>query len=389
MSKPRLAVVASHVIQHFAPVYQEIEKSGSVDLRVFFIAENGARDYQDKGFGHSIKWDIALTQGYEHEFLEPGKILDQFTFGSIDSKRIVPALKGYKPDFIWLHGYAARANWRVLVRNRSMAKLIYTSDSNPADKRAMWRKAAKYWGVRYFFNQCHHFLSISPANRQYLESYGVTPDKIINSRFPVDMDRLIAARDQIDDTQILQLREQLGIPPMMKTLLFAGKLVEHKCPLDVLKVLLEPGMEQLRAIMIGSGEQNMMLQEFAQQYAIRDRVHFTGFLNQSELAQYFKLADLFVFPSAREPYGAVATETLPFGLPIVSADGIGAIGDSIVPGRNALLFAAGDIPAMAHCIRTIIESPELEKDYSEYSTELAQQHDKSVMARDIIQICTS
>ncbi|MBT8113808.1 MAG: glycosyltransferase, partial [Arenicella sp.] len=94
-----------------------------------------------------------------------------------------------------------------------------------------------------------------------------------------------------------------------------------------------------------------------------------------------------LFPSAKEPYGAIAAEILPFGLPIIASDIIGAIGESILPDVNALLYAAGDVASMGKQLRRLVEDEHLRAEFSRQSLELADAHDKSVMSRDIMNIC--
>ncbi len=65
----RLAMVVSHPIQHYAPMYREIAALAEVDLRVFFACRWGVDSYHDPEFGRAVQWDVPLTEGYDHEFL--------------------------------------------------------------------------------------------------------------------------------------------------------------------------------------------------------------------------------------------------------------------------------------------------------------------------------
>ncbi|MEM7357725.1 MAG: glycosyltransferase family 4 protein [Pseudomonadota bacterium] len=387
MSACRLAVVISHPIQHFAPLYQEINRSEAVEIKVFFLAENGVTEFRDQQFAEDFKWDIPLLDGYEHQFLEPGKIIEKFTFLTMDSNKLVPALKAFRPDLIWLHGYAQLANLRVVLSSLRHQPIIYSSDSNLADARAWWRATLKRWYIRFFFSHCRYFLSISPSNRAYLAHFGVVKDKIVDTRFPVDIQRLSQDRDKLPAGSKQQLRAQLNIPEDARVLLFAGKLIEHKGPqllLQAMSKLSQPAV----ALFVGSGELLPSLEATARQQQLTDRVRFIGFVNQRELAAYYDLADVFVFPSLKEPYGAVAAEVLPFALPMVVADSIGAIGASIIKGKNALLFATGQADRLANTLDGLLSDDTKMRSFSAASAKLAMDHDKSVMARDIIKICS-
>ena len=105
------------------------------------------------------------------------------------------------------------------------------------------------------------------------------------------------------------------------------------------------------------------------------------------MANYFYLADIFVFPSEREPYGAIAAETLPFGIPIIAADNIGAVGSSVFQGENALLYPTAKVQALADAIKCLINDPDMRSNFSKVSMQLADWHDKSNMAGVITKLC--
>ncbi len=385
-TKPRLAVVISHVTQHFAPLYAEIAKHESLELKVFFVAENGIKESIDPQFQTELRWDIPLLDGYDHEFLEPGKVVSEYGFFDIDSRNIGKALRRFSPDFIWVHGYAQMINWRAIFSCSVPAKIIYSSDSNLNDSRSIFRTIIKKAIVRFFLSRCDFFLSISKTNRQYLETYGVQPEKIIDSTFPIDINRFQSARAALPAGSKTSLRKKHSIFDNGFVVLFAGKLIEHKRPQDIIDALNILGEESVFAIFVGSGPLEAELKTVAARMQLNDKVKFSGFVNQTELVQYFDLADIFVFPSEKEPYGAIAAETLSFGLPIVAADGVGAIGKSIIDGDNALLYRSGDVQALAMNIRLLFENMELREEMSKASVSLAGSQDDSHMAGDIVQI---
>ena len=65
----RVAVLNSHPIQYFAPLYRYLAASPEIDLTVFFLSDLSVREYHDPGFGRAFKWDVPLLGGYRHEFL--------------------------------------------------------------------------------------------------------------------------------------------------------------------------------------------------------------------------------------------------------------------------------------------------------------------------------
>jgi glycosyltransferase involved in cell wall biosynthesis len=67
-----------------------------------------------------------------------------------------------------------------------------------------------------------------------------------------------------------------------------------------------------KKIMVGGGP---MLEEYQQQYP---SVEFVGFKTGAELAYYYNLADVFVFPSRWETFGLVMIESMACGTPVAA-----------------------------------------------------------------------
>src|ERR1700730_11413115 len=67
--KPRLAIVASHVIQYQAPLFQHLGATGEVDLTVFYCDSAGGEIYHDREMETALAWDIPLLSGYHHKTL--------------------------------------------------------------------------------------------------------------------------------------------------------------------------------------------------------------------------------------------------------------------------------------------------------------------------------
>ena len=63
MEKYKLAIINSHPIQYYAPLYKELAKDQDIDLTVYYCSKHGLKAYEYKGFGgQMIKWDISLVE---------------------------------------------------------------------------------------------------------------------------------------------------------------------------------------------------------------------------------------------------------------------------------------------------------------------------------------
>lgn len=377
-TKPtRLAVLMSHPTQHFVSVYRHLANNPEIELRVFFLANNGVSASYDSGFSQMIQWDMSLLGGYEADFLEADKQFIKFAFFEVDSANVTAALAEFEPNAIWLHGYSQAANWRAIF-NR--APVIYTSDSNLTDARSGWRRWLKRFLVPVFLRRCDYCIAVSPANQAYLEHYGVAPERIGRAAFPIDLGFWQVQRQSLEKDSNTRLRHQLGIAESTTLFLFVGKLQEHKRASDLVAAIASLNNLDVAALIIGQGHQYAELQAQIKTMNLQARVKLLGFINQSELAQYFELADALVFPSGKEPYGTVAAEALLFGLPIIASNQIGCIGSAIMEDSNALVYESGDVEGLTEAMRSLHEDQSLRDRLGAASASLAPQHDASSLA---------
>src|SRR5215475_12741030 len=64
----RLAVLTSHPIQYYAPLFRALAQV--VDLHVLFAHRASPAEQAKAGFGTPFEWDVDLTAGYAHSFLD-------------------------------------------------------------------------------------------------------------------------------------------------------------------------------------------------------------------------------------------------------------------------------------------------------------------------------
>jgi glycosyltransferase involved in cell wall biosynthesis len=76
--------------------------------------------------------------------------------------------------------------------------------------------------------------------------------------------------------------------------------------------------------LIGDGPEHDDLRALAERLGVAHRVHFLGEFPVTEVARFYRYADLFVYASLSETYGQVVSEALWCGLPVVAfEDGMG------------------------------------------------------------------
>src|ERR1017187_8907040 len=100
----KVAIVATHPIQHFCPLYRALAKTREIELKVFFGSEAGLRPYHDKAFGAVVQWQPGLVDGFDHEFLAGAESVVDPT-KPVRSSNLFARLDSYRPDAVQIYGF--------------------------------------------------------------------------------------------------------------------------------------------------------------------------------------------------------------------------------------------------------------------------------------------
>src|SRR3569833_450708 len=103
----KLAIISSHPIQYYAPVFSLQCRRGLINIKVFYSLGENAAGRPDPGFAKHISWDIPLLKGYDFEWLEnvsaaPGA----HHFKGINTPYGVNQIEKYQPDAVLVFGWA-------------------------------------------------------------------------------------------------------------------------------------------------------------------------------------------------------------------------------------------------------------------------------------------
>lgn len=139
----------------------------------------------------------------------------------------------------------------------------------------------------------------------------------------------------------IRARYRQGKGPL---LLFVDRVVEEKGVRDLIDAvaLLRGTLPDVRALVVGEGQDRPELQAYAESAGLAAHVHFTGWVQPAEIPRYMGAADVFVGPSRRAANGWVEAQGLTFleamvaGVPVV-ATRLGGVVDSVQHGVTGLL----------------------------------------------------
>ncbi|MBT3238301.1 MAG: glycosyltransferase family 4 protein [Rhodospirillaceae bacterium] len=332
----KLTYLVSHPIQYQASLLARIAAHGDINLRVVFERTSSQADHFDSGFGRTVEWDVPLREGYDSVVLSDTDLQTEIA----------------DADIVWLHGWQTPMLRHALMLARQKAVPVLMRGEN-CDLAMPDGWGPKGWLKRFYlsriFEQCQGFLAIGTENENYYRARGVSASHIFQMPYAVDNDTF-ADKALKAAEQRASLKASLGIAPEQKVVLFAGKFQHRKRPdllVQAMKPLLGDGSPVL--VFVGSGDMDGELRRMAPE-AI-----FTGFKNQSELPAFYDLADVFVLPSEREPWGLAVNEAMACGTAVIVSDQVGCAVDLIGPDCGRV-FPAGDVRALTEALLHCLEN---------------------------------
>jgi glycosyltransferase involved in cell wall biosynthesis len=365
---PTLAIVTTHPVQYYAPVFRELSRRGVVHPRVYYGWKGLAEGGHDPGFDRRITWDVALLEGYEFTFVpnESARPGSDHRNGIV-SRDLVPMLRAAAPDAILVVGWNYRSHLDVLRTFHGRVPILFRGDSTLLDDRLGPRTQARRVALRWVYRHVDHALYAGANNRRYFEAHGIKGKSLSWAPHSVDNDRF-ADPTGAYERQAAAWRESLGIPAAARVVVFAGKLEPKKAPDVLLRAFerLDPASHHL--VVAGSGPMEATLRDASRG---RPNVHFVGFQNQSMMPVVYRLGEVLALPSRGpgETWGLAVNEAMASGRPAIVTNRVGCAPDLVLPGRTGFVVAPEDDAALASAILSIepsmqAESSELIKRWS-------------------------
>jgi glycosyltransferase involved in cell wall biosynthesis len=355
------------------------------DVDVFFSWGVGAQSAAyDPEFGLNIKWDTPLLSGYPSVFL---KNLSPRPSGAFFGQ-INPAIFGYlkrkKYDAFVVLGWNALTNWIAVFYASARGIPVFLRGENPLSheySHSAVKRFVKRILLKALFSRIDHVLYIGEENRKFYEFYGVPAEKLVFAPYAVENERFIAAATELKARRN-ELRAAHGFSPGQPIILFVGKLIEKKRPMDLLDAYGQfvertrrVGIRAPGLVFVGSG----MLQHKLELYVSRmhlDEVRFVGFKNQTELPELYALGDVLVLPSGLgETWGLVVNEAMCFGVPIIVSDHVGCGPDLVKEGENGFIVPVRDIRVLSSRIEELMSDPRKRERFGERSRAIISRYD--------------
>jgi glycosyltransferase involved in cell wall biosynthesis len=171
--------------------------------------------------------------------------------------------------------------------------------------------------------------------------YGISPERVRVVPYPIDLDRF--APGSLQET----------VPSEPRTILFISRMSVRK-GVEMVVALSHrlsdlSGQVRIKAF----GGETLWSRYTPLLDGLNPEVaSYRGPVDNTELAELYRHADLLVQPSHYEPFALTVAEALASGLPVVASDEVGAAED--VDRRCCSVFPAGDLDAFEQAVRSLV-----------------------------------
>lgn len=350
--------INSHPIQYFAPLYKYMNEHGC-KTTAWYCSDESIRGVRDRQFGVDVKWDIPLLEGYTHRFFKnyswkPSQgngFLGLMNFGMVSVLFRIPK------SVIVVHGWNYLTHFLVIMFGKLKGHTVCLRCEMPQNQELMkkgLKMKLKRIMLKYLvFPSIDYFLYIGSQNRMFYKSYGIADEKLLFAPYAVDNGRF-KNESTVLKPKISEIRQRLGIPATAKVILYSGKYMAKKRPMDVLEAFNRLGYRDAWLVMLGEGELRGEIEQYMALNKLSN-VILTGFINQSLVSEYYSISDVFVMCSTvGETWGLSVNEAMNFGLPVIVSETTGSSYDLVVNGENGYTFETGNIEQLTARLNDVL-----------------------------------
>jgi glycosyltransferase involved in cell wall biosynthesis len=337
----RLAIVTSHPIQYYAPLFRLLAKEPGIELKVYYTwsqSQQGAKF--DRDFGKMIDWDIPLLDGYPYEFVNnTSKDPGVHHFKGIINPDLNNKITEWNPDFLMIIGWNFRSHFSAMRHFKGRIPVLFKGDSTLLDEKPGVKKVLRRIFLRWVYSKVDYALYVGKNSHDYFYKHGLKENQLWFVPHAVDNKRFNGPDNY--ESEAKQWRRELGIGDGDLVVLFAGKLEPKKDPDFMLRLAKNLPDPRLKLIIVGNGKSE---EELKMKGSKDKRIIFLDFQNQQKMPLVYRLADIFVLPSKGpgETWGLAVNEAMACKRPVIVSSKCGCAPDLVEENLTGWVFEPGE-----------------------------------------------
>lgn len=294
--------IINGVVTSVVNLQNELEKNGH-EVRILTLSPDG-RSFAEGGVTH-IGSVGALYPGVRTALRV--------------HRRELRELLDWKPDVI--HSQCEFSTFRMARYIAGALKIpivhtyhtVYEDYTHYFSPSRTWGRAAVALFTRRTLKHVESVVAPTQKVRSLLQSYGVPGDIQV---VPTGVD-LSQFQAELPAERRLLLRKSLGLSEEDRVLVSVGRLAKEKNLEEILRFVSRCPHPRLKLLIVGDGPNRQALERRADELGLRERIVFAGMVQPEQVANYYKLGDLFVSASNSETQGLTYIEAMASGVPVL------------------------------------------------------------------------
>jgi glycosyltransferase involved in cell wall biosynthesis len=272
-------------------------------------------------------------------------------------RRMWSYLDEHQPRAVAINGYSSWDAWFLLAWCRTRGAFpILMSDSkwDDAPRKILFEKAKKRLVGLYGAALC-----AGTAQRAYLESLGMSPNKIFDGYDVVD-NQFFSEQSDLVRRSPDSFRRLPGLEDPRPYFLASARFIPRKNFLTLLRAYAfyreecrSAGREAWRLVLLGDGPQRAAIAQEIQTLNLQNDVVLAGVHAFRHLPVYYGLASAFIHPPLQDQWGLVVNEAMASGLAVLVSRGAGCAADLVEDGVEGFLFDPQDAACLSRMMNRI------------------------------------
>lgn len=360
----KLAIVTTHPIQYFAPIFKLLNAEEEIAVKVFYTYEK-VEEVFDEGFGKKFKWDIPLLDGYDYTFVSNNGNTKK-DFWSVKNPTLIKEIEDWGATAVLVYGWNFFSHLKAIKYFKGKITVLFRGDSTLLNQQAGVKSLVRKMFLSWIYASVDYALYVGSENKEYYKFCGMKDKQLIFAPHSIDNDRFNNLSKENADF-IETTKKNLGINPSDIVLIYCAKFQAVKNPFLLIDAFKKVENLQVKLIMVGNGE---LENELKLKAANDKRILFLPFQNQSFMPAVYRLGDLFVLSSISETWGLAVNEAMACKLAILVSNKCGCAIDLVKPEKNGEIFISNNEDDLVNKINLLVKDKLALKQMGQISEQL-------------------
>jgi glycosyltransferase involved in cell wall biosynthesis len=332
------------------------------------VGSDRAQPYREQINGVQLEAVRALSL----KIIHPDSYLPLFP--SFVAGRILDA---FRPDIVHIQDHYPLGRAMVFAARRRGIKLVGTNHFMPDNLapyvplvsriKPFYNWVLWHW-MREVYDRLDAVAGPSRTAAEMLKKVGVKPPvSSISCGVNTNLFHLDPSVDR------LAWRTCYGIDPIRKVFFFVGRVDREKRLDVIIRAIRLLDRDDIQLVIAGNGAAKVNLMALVQELGLKQKVHFTGFIPNTDLPSVLNSIDIFTMPSEAELLSIASLQAMACARPMLVADAV-ALPELVTANGNGLLFRPGDVDDAARCMTVLVDHPERWSAMGAASLERVQAH---------------